>query len=131
MAQAMQQLLVIGSIALGGAVGAVARALVAGRVAVMTSWPSWAGTLMANAIGCIGIGFAWVWLEQRGHPQWLRAFLITGILGAFTTFSTYAIDAMHLIDERRLGTALAYLVGSVVVGLVAVKTAMLIAHRLL
>ena len=124
----MRTLLVFGAIGLGGAIGAAARALVAGRVAAWTSWPAWTGTMLVNVLGCAGIGFAWVWLEA--HPEWLRALLVTGMLGAFTTFSTFGLDAMHLLEERRGGEVVAYVLGSIAIGFAVVKAAMVAAERL-
>lgn len=102
-------------IALGGALGAVARSLVTGGLFKwlpgMFPW----GTLAVNVIGsfAIGILFAWlsgtVWLHTMARP-----FLVVGFLGAFTTFSAFSIETLTLLDDGRAGLALLYSLSSVV-----------------
>jgi len=107
-------------IAAGGALGAAARYLVG------LAWPAppgsfpWA-TMGINLIGCGLIGVlmvlvAEVWTGQR----LVRPFVGTGILGGFTTFSTYAVDLQQLIAGRHLITAVTYLLATVIGALVAV-----------
>ncbi len=121
MAHGIATVIAIGA---GGAVGALARWSTGLLVSHLTRWPEWAGTLTANVIGCFSIGMAWSWLEARDHEEWVRGLLITGLLGAFTTFSTFSLDAMHLVHDRHWGELVVYVGGSVVVGLIAVKLGM-------
>ena len=113
-------LVVVGVVALGGMVGAGARYLI-GR-----AWPTpfggfpWA-TFTVNITGCALIGVLMVlvtdvWVRQR----LLRPFLGTGVLGGYTTFSTYTVDIQHLMTAGHPGTALLYLAGTATGALVAV-----------
>ena len=109
------------SVALGGALGALARygtALVVTRQLGAES--HWA-TAAANLLGCAAIGAAVAWLDQRevGSAE-LRLLLVVGFLGAFTTFSTYALEALRLMDASRVGAALLALVLQPALGLLLV-----------
>ena len=112
----------------GGAVGAMARHGVS-RTALHLLGPHFPwGTLTVNAVGSFAIGALIVWLA-RHEPQSaaLRAFLTVGLLGAFTTFSTFALDAVTLAKDRTLTIAGLYIAASVFLsigGLVAGMFAM-------
>ena len=123
----MHTLVSIVAVGAGGAVGAVARYGVAELIRVATSWPWYVATMLANVVGCFGIGIAFVRLEEGARPDWVKALLVTGLLGAFTTFSTFSLDAMHLIDDRRYAELAIYLTASVAAGLAAVKLGMTLA----
>lgn len=109
-------LLVIG---LGGALGSIGRHLVATAVGQATGggWP-W-GTLAVNAIGGLAIGLLAEAIASRwqGGPE-LRAFLITGVLGGFTTFSAFSLDAVALFERGAWAAAIAYVAASVVLSLI-------------
>ncbi|WUK17038.1 fluoride efflux transporter CrcB [Kitasatospora sp. NBC_00374] len=113
----------VAAVALGGAIGASA------RYGAGLRWPTAAGafpwtTLLVNAVGCAAIGVLLVVVaEARAAHPLLRPFLGTGVLGGFTTFSTYAVDAQQLIDRGEPGRALAYLLGTVLAALAAVWAA--------
>ncbi len=111
----------------GGALGALARYGVSLAVSSLTHWPAWPATLITNVVGCFAIGLTYSWLEGRDHAEWVQLLLITGLLGAFTTFSTFSLDAMHLIHDRQWGQMAIYIVASVVIGLLAVKAGMWVA----
>ena len=100
--------------ALGGALGALARWGVATALPHSPrGWP-WA-TLLVNLTGCALIGVLLAVLLARFPAHlWLRPFLVTGVLGGYTTFSTFAVDA------GAPATAAGYVVVSVVGGLLAV-----------
>ncbi|WP_330335102.1 CrcB family protein [Streptomyces sp. NBC_00536] len=115
---------VLAAVAAGGAVGASA------RYAVGLLWPTapgafpWA-TLWINAAGCALIGVLMVLISEGGrsaHPL-VRPFLGVGVLGGFTTFSTYAVDFARLLDAGAARTALAYAGLTVVAALGAVWAA--------
>jgi CrcB protein len=114
---------VLGAVAVGGAIGASA------RYAVSLTWPApedgfpW-GTFLVNAVGCGLIGVLMVLVSERGeaHPL-VRPFLGTGVLGGFTTFSTYALEVSVLLERRQPGTAMAYAAGTLVAALGAVWAA--------
>ncbi len=100
---------VLGAVALGGVIGALARYQI-GRW-----WPTPvdgfpAATLSINLLGCLVIGMFLVLITERLTPHPLvRPFFGTGVLGGFTTFSTYALDIQQLLAHGRVGTALVYL----------------------
>ena len=104
------------AVAAGGALGAL------GRYAVMSGVGHWIGhgfpwgTLIVNVVGSVLMGvlvevMALVWSPS---PE-VRALLVVGLLGAFTTFSTFSLDVVVLIERGELVPALAYIVASVVV----------------
>src|SRR4051794_40751593 len=72
------------------------------------------GTFIVNVAGSFLMGLlAGFFAYRAGVPQHLRLFLTTGILGGFTTFSTFSLDAALLIERHSLGLAAGYLAGSV------------------
>jgi fluoride exporter len=78
------------------------------------------GTLLVNIIGSFAMGlFAGYFAFRPGVPQHVRLFLTTGILGGFTTFSTFSLDTALLIERHSFGLAAGYVVGSVAAGLSA------------
>ena len=78
------------------------------------------GTLIVNVVGSFAMGLlAGFFAHRAGIPQHMRLFLTTGILGGFTTFSTFSLDAALLIERHSLGMAAGYVVGSVASGLAA------------
>ena len=78
------------------------------------------GTLMVNVVGSFAMGLLAGYFAYRpGMPQHMRLFLTTGILGGFTTFSTFSLDAALLVERHAFGLAAGYVVGSVTAGLAA------------
>ncbi|HEV7439719.1 MAG TPA: fluoride efflux transporter CrcB [Methylobacterium sp.] len=75
------------------------------------------GTLAINVLGSILMGLFTGWFALRGGSQALRLFIATGVLGGFTTFSSYSLEAVLLLERGETGAALAYILGSVVLGL--------------
>jgi CrcB protein len=120
-----------GAAAAGGVLGAVARWGV-GRALPHDagSWP-WA-TLLVNVTGCAVIGVLLAVLVARfpTHP-WLRPLLATGVLGGYTTFSTFAVDVVQLADAGAVAEALGYVVASVLGGLLAVVAGLTAGRALL
>ena len=103
------------AVAAGGALGAMARHGVS-RMALHLMGPNFPwGTLAANIAGSFAMGLIIVWLSARepASPA-LRAFLTVGLLGAFTTFSTFSLDVVTLYRDRTLMIAGAYLGASVI-----------------
>jgi len=92
-------------IALGGAVGAIARYLISLTVNLNVNHPLPFGTLAVNASGSLAIGFLYVLFERTGAPQETRLLCITGFLGAYTTFSSYTLETVNLFLEGRPGLA--------------------------
>jgi CrcB protein len=108
-------------IALGGAAGAVARYLVDSVVAQRAPGAFPWGTLAVNVSGALVLGFLFALaIERAVLPATIRAPLMIGFLGAYTTFSTLMIESWRLIEDGAIGLALANVIGSSVLGLVAV-----------
>ncbi|MGD9783986.1 MAG: fluoride efflux transporter CrcB [Hyphomicrobiaceae bacterium] len=116
----------------GGACGAGARHLVnvgIGRL-LGTGFP-WA-TLTVNVVGSFLMGVLIEALMLRlGGSAELRTFLGTGVLGGFTTFSAFSLDVSVLMSRGETGTALLYVVGSVVVSILVLYLGMAVARGLL
>jgi CrcB protein len=119
----------VAAIALGGAIGAWARWGVARLLPHDGGQFPWA-TLVTNVVGCFLIGVLMVLVVERWPAHRLvRPLLGTGVLGGFTTFSTYAVDTRTLVAADRDGLAAAYLVGTLVLGLLAVATGLRLTER--
>ncbi|MGW0834108.1 fluoride efflux transporter CrcB [Streptomyces prunicolor] len=122
---------VVAVVALGGAIGAVA------RYAASLWWPAQGGgfpwtTFGINVVGCAVIGvFMVVITEVWAAHRLVRPFFGTGVLGGFTTFSTYAVDIQKLVDEGHPRTALAYLAATLIAALAAVWLGATTARRVL
>lgn len=111
---------VLAAIAVGGSAGALARYALTLAIPAHSGHFPW-GTFITNVTGCAVLGLLVVLLEARfPGNRYLRPFLATGVLGAYTTFSTYAVDADLLVRDGHAGLAAAYVVASVLAGLVAV-----------
>ncbi|HEX6724213.1 MAG TPA: fluoride efflux transporter CrcB [Gaiella sp.] len=106
-------------IAVGGALGALARYGVDEWIGRRTGPFPW-GILVVNVTGCFLIGLAVEGLEPRFESGWVRPAVVTGFLGAYTTFSTFSLDTFRLIESGEIGQALANTVASVTLGLLAV-----------
>jgi fluoride exporter len=116
-------------VAAGGAIGALGRyqlgrlvTNVVGNTAA-TSFP-WA-TLGVNILGCLLIGLLYGWFIRAGATnENLRLLLGVGILGGFTTFSTFGLETLVLLERGAIIPALSYVAASVLVGLVAIFVGM-------
>jgi CrcB protein len=113
------------AVAVGGAVGSLARysldRLIERRSLSLFPW----ATFTINASGCLLIGVVIAALVDRHHlPAWLRLGVALGVLGGYTTFSTFAQETLDLIEEGRLPPALLYALASVSLGVVAVLVGM-------
>ena len=104
----------------GGATGAILRYLVGMRVqqALGPGFP-W-GTFFINVTGCLLIGFlSGLFLARSFHPS-AGLLMITGVLGGYTTFSSFGLETINLLTTGRPGTAALYAGASLFVGLFAV-----------
>ena len=101
-------------IAVGGAVGAVMRWLGAGWVGRITG-EGFLGTAFVNVTGSFVMGVLAVAMMERLPGSWGRfaPFMMTGLLGAYTTFSAFSLDALYLLERGRLAAAASYIAGSV------------------
>jgi CrcB protein len=79
------------------------------------------GTLFVNILGCALIGFVSAMLigPLAQHRELLRLLLIVGVLGGFTTYSSFAMDSIELFDGGRIGHAMLYIILSNTIGLFA------------
>lgn len=96
-------------VALGGALGSVLRVL----VGMAVIFPI--GTLIVNVFGSFAIGALWAAGVEK--TPGLYPFLMLGLLGGFTTFSTFSLDVMKLLEDAQFGTAFGYVIASVVLSL--------------
>ena len=119
----------LASIAVGGAVGALARYLVG------EAWPTVPGvfpwsTFLVNVSGSLLIGVLIAALGVLvGHHRLVRPFLGVGILGGFTTFSSYAVQSHALVTSGHPAVAMAYLSGTVLAALLAAVGGVLLVRR--
>ena len=109
-------------VAIGGALGSVSRYLLGSWILTLCKnieFPY--GTLAVNLLGCLVIGFLSQLVEPRSAftPE-TRAFIFTGLLGGFTTFSAFGNDTINLLRDGRTFHALANVVANVIVGLALV-----------
>ncbi len=106
----------------GGFLGAILRYLVAGGVHSLTRFESFPiGTMTVNVIGCWLIGFGGGLMESHQlFSAELRAFLFVGILGSFTTFSTFGLETFNLVKAGQWLTAMGNVGGSLFIGFSAV-----------
>jgi fluoride exporter len=109
-------------IGIGGALGSVARYLVSGWVQALTRSVNFPfGTLTVNVVGCFVIGFLAQLAEARGvFTSEARAFVFIGILGGFTTFSSFGNETFNLARSGEMMSALANVGANVILGLLAV-----------
>jgi fluoride exporter len=108
---------VLGVIAVGGMVGATARYKLAEALPTKVGHFPWA-TFWTNLSGSFLLGFMLIVLLERFPPtRYVRAFVATGVLGAFTTMSTYTVETVLLIKDGRAAIGVLYGLGSIVAGL--------------
>ena len=118
-------------IAVGGALGAVMRYAVSGFTYRFFEETFPWGTLVVNLMGSFILGFLWALSERALLSPKLTPFLFIGVLGAFTTFSTYTLESFHLLREGEVRLGLLNIVGSNVLGLVLVFFGFVCARALL
>ncbi len=121
------KLIIVGT---GGFIGAILRYLVSGFVQTNlqgTSFPY--GTLTVNLLGCFVIGLGGGLMANRPvfSPE-MRAFIFIGILGSFTTFSTFGLESFNLIKGGQSLSAALYVGGSIAIGIIAVYFGSLISR---
>ncbi|MFN3147916.1 MAG: fluoride efflux transporter CrcB [Paracoccaceae bacterium] len=120
----------LGQVALGGALGASARYLTGvAAVRVMGHGFPW-GTLTVNVAGSFLMGVLVVVLAHLNATR-LAPFLMTGVLGGFTTFSAFSLDVMTLFERGQPATAGLYILGSVAISLLAILGGMALMRAVL
>ena len=123
-------MLKIAIIGLGGCIGAILRYLVAGGVHSLFNIASFPiGTMVVNIAGCLLIGLGGGLMEGRQlfSPE-MRAFLFVGILGSFTTFSTFGLETFNLIKQGQWLASFGNIGISLALGLTAVLAGHMIAR---
>jgi len=124
---------IILQVALGGAIGAALR-FQAGKSALHwfgSGFPY--GTMLVNIIGSLLMGILAVYLLERMDGSFGRygPFLLTGILGGFTTFSAFSLDAVYLLERGRLMDAIFYMGGSVALAMAALFAGMALTRMIM
>ncbi len=118
----------------GAGLGGVARLI------LNNSGPKWFGydfpwaTMVINVTGSLLMGLLVGWLAFRQGAPWsqhVRLFLATGVLGGYTTFSTFSLEAVTLIERNAVGLAVAYIGGSVALGIAGVFAGLALMRSLL
>ncbi|MCF6274015.1 MAG: fluoride efflux transporter CrcB [Rhodobacteraceae bacterium] len=123
---------IILQVALGGAIGATMR--YAGGAAALrvlgSGFPY--GTMLINILGSFLMGLAAIYLLERMDGSFARfaPFLMAGVLGGFTTFSAFSLDALYLIERSRFLAATLYMGGSVVLSMLALLAGMALARMI-
>lgn len=120
------------AVAVGGALGAVARYAISTWIFDSTSHKFPYATLSVNVLGSFVMGILFVLILEKGllPPEW-RGVLMIGFLGAFTTFSTFSLDALGLWQNGHLFLALVYALGTVVLCLAAITVAVWLTRLML
>jgi CrcB protein len=121
---------VLAWIAFGGILGSLARFVVSylwNPVAV-GGFPT--GTLTINVLGCLLIGMLVPVLAGHPREEHLRPFIVTGVLGGFTTFSAFAIESGVMLDNGDVGLAAVYISTSMLLGLLAVPIGVRLTRKL-
>ena len=117
---------VLAVIAVGGGLGALARYGISQWLPTTPDQFPW-GTFAINVVGCFLIG---VLMVRWGQRPLLRPFLGVGILGGFTTFSTYAVETRAMLTPGEVPLAMAYLFGTVAAALLAVLAGVVLMRAL-
>ena len=108
-------------VGVGGFVGAIARYLVDVWAARVTGGSFPFGTLLINVSGTLLLGFLFVAVVERAAlPSDLRAPVMIGFIGAYTTFSTWMLESLQLAEKGELATAIVNVGGSVALGIAAI-----------
>ena len=115
-------------VAIGGAIGAVGRYLTGvAAVRVMGHGYPW-GTLTVNIVGSFLMGVLIVFLMTKDGGLRIAPLLMTGMLGGFTTFSAFSLDALTIFERGQVGQAALYVIASVVLSLLAIFLGVMIAR---
>jgi CrcB protein len=122
---------VVVAIAIGGALGAVSRYFLSARVTHLLGLGFPYGTLVVNLLGCFLLGLlVELFALKLSVPRPLQAMLTTGFMGAFTTFSTFSMETVLLVERQNILLAALYVAVSVVLGIAAFALAMALVRSL-
>lgn len=109
--------LVVGA---GGALGAIARYYVSDWMRATAGQTLPWGTFTVNIVGSFALGFLLVWLQAAAPNDQIRQFAAIGVLGSFTTFSTFSYETVTMLRAGEAARAGVYALGSMALGIVAV-----------
>ena len=117
-------------IALGGILGSLARFAISvlANPEPVGEFPL--GTLVINVLGCLVIGMVVPILAGHPREERLRPFIVTGVLGGFTTFSAFAVESGVMLDKGAFGRAALYIGLTLMLGLLAVPLGVRVTERL-
>jgi len=119
------------AIAVGGAFGSVLRYGLSTWVHTLAGRGFPYGTLAVNVLGCLAMGFLFVLLVERmGESVLWRAGLLIGVLGGFTTFSTFSIETFNLIEQGAMAKAAANMAASLVLCVGATWLGVILARQI-
>ena len=119
------------AIAIGGAVGALSRFWVSNGVYNLMGRDFPYGTLMVNVVGSLLMGLLYVWLIERTAlgPEW-RALILVGFLGSFTTFSTFSMETLTLVENHAYMKAMLNILLSVLLCIAGTGLGMVLARKI-
>ncbi|GMQ84072.1 MAG: fluoride efflux transporter CrcB [Gammaproteobacteria bacterium] len=119
------------AIAGGGAAGALLRYWISSGVYLLVGRGFPYGTLVVNVLGSLLMGFLYIWLLERSLAGTaMRAFVLIGLLGAFTTFSTFSMETLNLVEAGHMGRAILNILVSVVLCIGAAALGVILARQL-
>ena len=104
-------------ICVGGSLGAALRHFISSRINETHSTDFPFGTLVVNITGCFLIGFLWHMSEHMSIEENIRLFIFVGLLGAFTTFSTFGFESHNLFFNNNVNLGILYILVSNMVGI--------------
>ncbi len=116
---------------IGAGIGGVARYgmnVASAKLVLATGFPF--GTLIVNVVGCFLIGIAAALLPRHAFSGYVFPFLVTGLLGGFTTFSAFSLESVQLLQKQQTALALLYMASSVVITLFAVYAGIVLGQML-
>lgn len=132
-------------VGLGGGLGACCRWAVELLVTSIFDGPNWVATMTVNLLGAFIIGGMFAWIDSR-FPRlvdielqaaelplahhWIGPVVVTGGLGAFTTYSSFSLDTVELIEAGHIGTAIGFVALSLVTGILAIAAGIRVGIRL-
>lgn len=107
------------AVAAGGAIGSLGRYWL--TISLVRYPPHWLplGTVTVNVLGSFMIGLVWAYLQQRSESELLRLFVAVGMLGGFTTFSTFSLETVYFLSEGEWPRAVVNILMNVVTCLLA------------
>ncbi len=109
-------------VGLGGCIGAIARFSLSGLMQARFPNYTASGTLLVNVLGCLCFGIIMVLIRHHNVNETTQAFLLTGILGSLTTFSTFSYETLEYVAEDNMRLAVLNTLGNLVLGFGAVLT---------